>query len=51
MPPMFRLLWQDSFRTSDLADRNSVHRLLRQMGQGGIYDHLGGGFCPSYQPA
>ena len=43
-PPIFRFLWQDSFRTSDQAGADAVHLLLRRMSQGGIYDHLGGGY-------
>ena len=45
MLPVFCILWQDSFRTGDLPGRGAVHFLLRQVGQGGIYDHLGGGFA------
>ncbi len=43
-PPIFRFLWQDSFRTGALPGADAVHLLLRQMSQGGIYDHLGGGY-------
>ena len=43
-PPIFRFLWQDSFRTGDQAGANATHLLLRRMSQGGIYDHLGGGY-------
>ncbi len=43
-PPIFRFLWQDSFRTGDQAGADAVHLLLRRMSQGGIYDHLGGGY-------
>ena len=43
-PPIFRFLWQDSFRTGDQAGPDAVHLLLRRMSQGGIYDHLGGGY-------
>ena len=45
MPPVFRFLWQDSFRSGLPPGRAAMHLLLRQMGQGGIYDHLGGGFA------
>ncbi|MBV8398120.1 MAG: thioredoxin domain-containing protein [Acetobacteraceae bacterium] len=44
-PPIFRFLWQDSFRTGKPAGRDAVHLLLRRMSQGGIYDHLGGGYA------
>ena len=44
-PPIFRFLWQDSFRTGDQAGRDATHLLLRRMSQGGIYDHLGGGYA------
>ena len=43
--PLFRFLWQDSFRTMDGAGREAVHLLLRQMCHGGVFDHLGGGFA------
>ena len=42
--PIFRFLWQDSFRTGQGSGANAVHQLLHRMSQGGIYDHLGGGF-------
>ncbi len=44
-PPIFRLLWQQSQRTGreDLAD--AVRLLLARMSEGGIYDHLGGGYA------
>ena len=44
-PPIFRLLWQDSFRTGHGAGAQALHLLLRRMSQGGIYDHLGGGYA------
>ena len=43
-PPIFRFLWQNDFRTGASAGRAAVHMLLQRMSQGGIYDHLGGGF-------
>ena len=43
-PPIFRFLWQDGFRTGQTAGRTATHRLLERMSQGGIYDHLGGGY-------
>ena len=44
-PPIFRFLWQDAFRTGSPAGQDALHRMLRRMSQGGIYDHLGGGFA------
>jgi len=43
--PLFRFLWQDSFRTGRREGQEAVHLLLRRMSQGGVYDHLGGGFA------
>jgi len=43
-PPIFRFLWQNDFRTGNDAGRDAVHLMLLRMSQGGIYDHLGGGF-------
>ena len=42
--PLFRFLWQDSFRSGDEAGRDAVRLLLARMSLGGIYDHLGGGY-------
>jgi uncharacterized protein YyaL (SSP411 family) len=44
-PPIFRFLWQDSFRTGTRPGRDATLLLLRHMSQGGIYDHLGGGYA------
>ncbi len=44
-PPIFRFLWQDSFRTATSAGREATLLLLLRMSQGGIYDHLGGGYA------
>ncbi len=44
-PPIFRFLWQDSFRTGTATGRDAVHLMLQRMSQGGIYDHLGGGYA------
>ena len=44
-PPIFRFLWQESRRTGDREAAAALHELLRAMSQGGIYDHLGGGFA------
>lgn len=43
--PIFGLLWRSALRTGrpDLYD--AVTRTLTGMSQGGIYDHLGGGFA------
>jgi uncharacterized protein YyaL (SSP411 family) len=43
--PAFRFLWQNSNRTGDRRGVAAVHVLLLRMAQGGIYDHLGGGFA------
>jgi uncharacterized protein YyaL (SSP411 family) len=44
-PPIYRFLWQDAFRTGDPAGRDALHLMLERMSQGGIYDHLGGGYA------
>ncbi len=44
-PPIFRFLWQRSCRTGEAEPSAAVHRLLARMSQGGIYDHLGGGYA------
>jgi uncharacterized protein YyaL (SSP411 family) len=43
--PTFRFLWQEAFRTGDLRAAEAVALLLAKMSQGGIYDHLGGGYA------
>jgi uncharacterized protein YyaL (SSP411 family) len=43
--PTFRFLWQDAFRSRDTQAAAAVDLLLTRMSQGGIYDHLGGGFA------
>ena len=43
--PIFRFLWQHSFRSGDVAQRQALHLMLRRMSAGGIYDHLGGGYA------
>jgi uncharacterized protein YyaL (SSP411 family) len=40
-PPIFRFLWQ----TASAPAREAVHTLLIRMSQGGVYDHLGGGYA------
>jgi uncharacterized protein YyaL (SSP411 family) len=44
-PPIFRFLWQDSFRTGTQPGRAALHLLLTHASLGGIYDHLGGGYA------
>lgn len=44
-PPIFRFLWQNAFRTGQSAGMAVTHHLLERMSQGGIYDHLGGGYA------
>jgi hypothetical protein len=43
--PLFRFLWQESFRTGSAASRNATLLLLRRLTAGGIYDALAGGCC------
>jgi len=42
---IFELLWRAWKRTGTPAYRDAVTRTLTTIGQGGIYDHLGGGFA------
>nr|WP_294548265.1 thioredoxin domain-containing protein [uncultured Rhodopila sp.] len=44
-PPIYRFLWQNAFRTGDPAGQEALHLMLERMSQGGIYDHLGGGYA------
>ncbi len=44
-PPIFRFLWQHALGTGRADGKAAVHDLLRHMSQGGIYDHLGGGYA------
>jgi uncharacterized protein YyaL (SSP411 family) len=44
-PPIFRFLWQMRHRLGQPACADAVELLLRRMSQGGIYDHLGGGYA------
>jgi uncharacterized protein YyaL (SSP411 family) len=44
-PAMFRFLWQEAQRSGTAGGAEAVHLLLRRMSQGGIYDHLGGGYA------
>ncbi len=43
--PIFRFLWQNAFRTGAPDGKEALHLMLTRMAQGGIYDHLGGGFA------
>jgi uncharacterized protein YyaL (SSP411 family) len=43
--PIFRFLWQEAFRAGDARAGEAVTLLLDAICQGGIYDHLGGGFA------
>jgi uncharacterized protein YyaL (SSP411 family) len=43
-PPVFRFLWQEYCRTGNHRAGEAVRLLLDRMSQGGIYDHLGGGY-------
>ena len=44
-PPIFRFLWQNAFRTGQGEGQDALHLMLQRMSQGGIYDHLGGGYA------
>jgi uncharacterized protein YyaL (SSP411 family) len=44
-PPIFRLFWQAFRKTDDPGYRRAVTLLLERMSEGGIYDHLGGGYA------
>ena len=43
-PSIFRFLWQNAFRTGQRPGIDATRLLLTRMSQGGIYDHLGGGY-------
>jgi hypothetical protein len=43
--PAFELFWRAWLRTQDTRFRDVVVKTLVAMSQGGIYDHLGGGFA------
>lgn len=43
--PVLDLLWRASIRTGTDSYRDAVLVTLQTMSQGGIYDHLGGGFA------
>ncbi len=44
-PPIYRFLWQNAFRTGQTDAQEALHLMLQRMSQGGIYDHLGGGYA------
>jgi uncharacterized protein YyaL (SSP411 family) len=44
-PPIYRFLWQDAFRSGRRQGQDALHLMLERMAQGGIYDHVGGGFA------
>ncbi|MEO5335427.1 MAG: thioredoxin domain-containing protein [Magnetospirillum sp. WYHS-4] len=44
-PSLFRFLWQTARRRGNRLFRDAVAVTLDRMAQGGIYDHLGGGFA------
>jgi uncharacterized protein len=44
-PPIFRFLWNEAFRSNNDTAADAVHLLLNRMSNGGIYDHLGGGYA------
>jgi uncharacterized protein YyaL (SSP411 family) len=44
-PPIYRFLWQNGFRTGEPEASDALHLMLQRMSQGGIYDHLGGGYA------
>ncbi len=43
--PIFELLWRAGKRSGERRYPDAVHLTLLRMSQGGIYDHLGGGFA------
>jgi len=43
--PVFRFLWNEAFRDNDQGARAATRQLLVSLCEGGIYDHLGGGFA------
>ena len=44
-PSVLELLWRAWLRNGDAAARDAVLLTLDKMSQGGIYDHLGGGYA------
>jgi uncharacterized protein YyaL (SSP411 family) len=45
IPPLFQFFWRAYLRTGDAKFRDGVILTLDRMCQGGIYDHVGGGFA------
>ncbi len=43
--PLLRLVWEAALRSGDASLRHPVTHTLARMSQGGIYDHLGGGYA------
>ncbi len=43
--PILRLIWEEARRSGDPSLHRCVLQTLTKMAQGGIYDHLGGGFA------
>jgi len=43
--PLFTLIWRAALRSQNPQQRQAVLLTLERMSQGGIYDHLGGGFA------
>jgi uncharacterized protein YyaL (SSP411 family) len=43
-PAMLEMLWRAGLRTHDARFFETVEQTLARMSEGGIYDHLGGGF-------
>jgi len=44
-PSLFKLVWQGYLRSGEAGLRQAVELTLTRMSQGGIYDHVGGGFA------
>jgi hypothetical protein len=43
-PPILEMLWRAGMRSGDASFFKIVEHTLERMSEGGIYDHLGGGF-------
>jgi uncharacterized protein YyaL (SSP411 family) len=43
-PSLLEMLWRAGLRTGDVKFFDTVEHSLERMSEGGIYDHLGGGF-------
>ncbi len=44
-PPIFRLFWLAYRKTGEPSYKRAVDLLLDRMSEGGIYDHIGGGYA------